>query len=264
MGKYTRKIICTAAIIGFALGALTPALAFTGEGCAEGACSDCHSLSRQEASQLLKGMVQTVKSVEFSEVPGLWVAHVVDREREGLVYIDFSKKYVISGQVLHIANRENVTKAKMREFVRVDPTVIPLSDALLIGRKDAEKKVIVFTDPQCPYCKKLHSELKKVVQKDGNIAFLVKLFPLISIHPDSARISKSIVCSKSIKMLEDSFADKPVPDPVCETDIVEKNRALAKALGIRSTPTMVLPDGRVAAGAMGADEIIKLIYGDKK
>ena len=263
MKKFTITMLFSAAIVVIALWTPLPTLAFTGEGCAEGACSDCHSLNKQEASQLLKGMVQSVKSVEFSEVPGLWVAHVVDREREGLVYIDFSKKYVISGQVLHIANRENVTKAKMREFVRVDPTVIPLSDTLLIGRKDAGKKVIVFTDPQCPYCKTLHTELKKVVQKDKNIAFLIKLFPLISIHPDSARISRSIVCSKSIKMLEDSFADRPIPDPACETDIVEKNRALAKALGIRSTPTMVLPDGRVAAGAMKADEIIKLIYENK-
>ncbi len=264
MKRSTLTVLFTTAIVVIALWTPLPTHAITGEGCAEGACSDCHSLNKQEASELLKGMVQRVDSVEFSEVPGLWVAHVVDREREGLVYIDFSKKYVISGQVLQIANRKNITKVKLRELGRVDPTLIPLSDTLLIGSRDAEKKVIVFTDPQCPYCEKLHPELKKVVQKDGNIAFLIKLFPLISIHPDSARISRSIACSKSIKMLEDSFAGKPIPDPVCETDIVERNRALAAALGIRSTPTMVRPDGRVTTGAMKADEIIKLIYGGKK
>ena len=241
----------------------SPLQAFTGkggEGCSEGTCSDCHSLNVKEASGLLEGFVEKVDQVDFSEVPGLWVVHAESKGRKGLLYMDFSKKYVISGQILKISNRENITRKKINELVKVDPAVIPLSDALLLGRREAKHRVIVFTDPQCPYCKKLHPELVKAVEMDPDVAFFLKLYPLVSIHPDSARISRSIVCSKSIEMLEDSFSGKPTPDPTCETDAVENTRKLAKELGINSTPTMILPDGRVATGVMKAEDILKLIY----
>jgi len=254
--------VATLIIIFLGIAALHPVLlqAFTGEGCSEGACSDCHSLKVDEASKLLHGVVEKVDQVEFSEVPGLWVVHARDKGRKGLVYIDFSKEYLISGQVIKISNRQNITRKKFSESVRVDPAVIPISDALVLGRRKAKHQVIVFTDPQCPFCKKLHPELVRAVKMDPEVAFFIKLYPLLSIHPDSGRISRSIACSRSIDVLEDSFAGRPVPDPVCETDIVEKNRNLASKLGINSTPTMVLSDGRVTTGAMTAEEILKLIY----
>jgi thiol:disulfide interchange protein DsbC len=141
---------------------------------------------------------------------------------------------------------------------KVDVSKIPLADALLLGKPSARTKVIVFTDPECPYCKKLHEELKDVVRRDPEIAFLIKLYPL-KMHPNAYEISRSIVCNNSMELLEISFAGKPVPPANCDTAAVDQTLALAADLGISSTPTLVLPDGQVVPGYKTAEALLTLI-----
>jgi thiol:disulfide interchange protein DsbC len=141
---------------------------------------------------------------------------------------------------------------------RVDVSRIPLEDALILGKPTAKTKVIVFTDPECPYCKKLHVELEKVVKRDPEIAFLIKLFPL-KMHPNAYEASRSIVCNNSMELLEISFAGKPVPPANCDTKAVDQTLALVAELGIRSTPTLVMPDGLVVPGYKKAEALLVLI-----
>lgn len=236
-----------------------PVHAMTAEGCGAGSCNDCHSLTVDEASALLKqGGIERVLSVEFAEMPGVWAVEVEKDKKNFPLYIDFSKSYVVAGNIIRLKDGENVTRRRSVELHRVDVSMIPLEDALLLGRPDAKIRVVVFTDPQCPFCKKFHNELKEVVKRDPNIAFLVKLYPL-KMHPKAYDISKSIVCAKSPELLELSYADKPIPPPACETDVVDHTMALAAELGIRSTPTLVLPDGLVVPGYKKADDVFKLL-----
>jgi len=231
----------------------------TSEGCGAGSCNDCHNLTKEEASDLLKkGGISEVLNVEFSEMPGVWAVEVEKDRKRFPVYIDFSKSFVVTGNIIRIADGENVTQRRTAQLNRVDVSRIPLEDALLLGSRDARTKVTVFTDPECPFCKKLHLELKEVVSRRPDIAFLIKLFPL-KMHPNAYGISKSIVCTGSMELLELSFAGKPVPPPACETSAVDRTIALAEELGIRSTPTLVLPNGVVMPGYKKADDLIKLL-----
>jgi len=229
------------------------------EGCGAGSCTDCHNLSIDEATALLKkGGIDKVLSVEFAEMPGVWAVEVEKEKKNFPLYIDFSKSYVVAGNIIRLKDGENVTRRREAELNPVDVSKIPLEDAILLGRPDAKTRVIVFTDPQCPYCKKFHVELKEVVKRDPDIAFLIKLYPL-KVHPKAYDISKSIVCAKSLELLELSYADKPVPPPICETDVVDHTLALASELGIRSTPTLVLSDGQMVPGYKKADDLLKLL-----
>jgi thiol:disulfide interchange protein DsbC len=85
------------------------------------------------------------------------------------------------------------------------------------------------------------------------------MMPLASLHPDSPRIARAILCTGSLQLLENSFAGKKIPDPTCESDAVDRTIKLARELGIGSTPTLILPDGRVAPGYREAEEILKLL-----
>jgi thiol:disulfide interchange protein DsbC len=228
------------------------------EGCGAGTCADCHSITTTEVEQLLGGMVDKVNSVEFAEVPGMWVAEVEKDQKKLPVYIDFSKQYLVSGNVIRLNDKENVTRQRSVRMNSVDVSKIPLADALLLGKPAAKTKVIVFTDPECPYCRKLHEELKEVVRRNPEVAFLIKLFPL-KMHPNAYDISKSIVCNNSMEYLELSFAGKPVPAPNCEIPVVDQTIALAGELGIRSTPTLILPDGLVIPGYRKAEAILTII-----
>lgn len=232
--------------------------AMTADGCGAGTCNDCHSITKEETAQLLGSMVDRVNSVEFSEVPGMWVAEVEKGDKKLPVYIDFSKQYLVSGNVIRLDDKENLTRQRSAQMNKVDFSRIPLDDALLLGKPSAKTKVVVFTDPECPYCKKLHDELKEVVRIDPNIAFLIKLFPL-KMHPNAYGISKSIVCHDSMELLELSFAGKPVPPATCDTKVVDQTLALGPELGVRSTPTLIMPDGLVVPGYKKAAALLTMI-----
>lgn len=256
-----------------------PVLAFgpegAGVGCGASKCSDCHSLSVQEAATLLKGFDKILK-VDFAELPGLWV---VDAEKDGQkfpVYIDFSKEYVVAGNVIKLATGENLTQNRLLALnngkvpgaaaaapQKADMSRIALSDSILLGKADAKTKVVVFTDPECPYCKKLHAELKDVVKADPSIAFYIKLFPLVKLHPNAYGLAKAIVCSPNpLSLLEAGFNGAPVAPSACPTTKIDENMTLAGELGIVSTPTLVLPDGTIAPGYKKAAELLKL-FGSK-
>ena len=102
--------------------------------------------------------------------------------------------------------------------------------------------------------------MEKVLQEKKDIAFYIILFPL-SMHKDAYWKSKSIVCNKSIKMLEDAFARKEISKPECDTKEIDANIKVAEALGITGTPTLVLPDGRIHSGTMPAKQLLDFIQG---
>jgi len=233
------------------------ALAMTG--CGDGSsCKDCHSLTTQEAKEILGEQVDKVNKVEFSEVPGLWLLEVERKGQMFPLFLDFSKKYVASGNIFKLANGKNITAEKQRTLTRIPISSIPLDDAIIYGDTEAAIKVVVITDPECPYCSYLHKEIKEVLEMRPDIVFYVKLYPL-KIHPKAYDKAKSIVCTKSHKMLDDSLDGKPVPPPLCETDAIDKNIDFMKANGIRSTPTVILPDGFISPGYKKADKLIEQI-----
>jgi len=260
----------------FMLGMLPAAEAFTQDGCGAGQCRECHSLEVKEASKILGTGIDRVHKVEFAEIPGFWVVEVEKEKQRFPLYIDFSKAYVVAGNVIRLKDGENVTaryqtamnngkgnKAAVpapapAPVKKTDFSRIPLDDALLLGSATARIRVVVFTDPECSFCKKLHSELKEVVRLDPNIAFLIKMFPL-KMHPNAYGIAKSVVCAKSLTLLEASFAGAPVLPSACETTKVDESLAFGEAIGVSSTPTLVLPDGSVLPGYKKAADILRLL-----
>ncbi len=101
--------------------------------------------------------------------------------------------------------------------------------------------------------------MKKVLEKRKDIAFYVKLFPLVSIHPKAYNKSKTIVCEKSIELLEDVFAGKTIPEPKCTTSAIDDNIKLAEKFGITGTPAIIMSDGVIIPGYKEADALISLI-----
>lgn len=238
--------------------AASPALAKDPAGPNAGNCIDCHSLDRQEASSILGNLVDKVNDVNLAEVPGLWVVEIEKDRQTFPVFIDFSKNFLLSGNIIRLADMTNVTQKYHAEMNRVDISSIPLDDALLLGSPSAGTKVIVFTDPECPFCSKMHTAMQEVVARDSDIAFLIKLFPL-KMHPNAYEISKSIICAQSMELLELSFAKQPVPPATCDTTAVDETLALVAELGINSTPTLVLPDGQVVPGFKQAEDLLRLL-----
>ena len=232
------------------------------EGCGAGDCRDCHTLSRQEAATLLKGKVTEIIGVKESRVPGLWDIEAIHNGRKIPLYIDFSKQYLFNGNIIRLTNGKSLTHQRLMNMNKVDTSRIPLNDAVVIGNPAASHKIIVFDDPECSYCIKLHPEMEQVVSQRADIAFFVKMYPL-AMHPKAYDKARAIICAKiqgsnnqARTLLSDSLNGKLVPAPTCESDQVDKNIALANELYISSTPTLIMPDGQVLPGYKVAAKII--------
>jgi thiol:disulfide interchange protein DsbC len=223
-------------------------------------CSKCHTLKKDEALGILKTFDPNVKvlNVTMGSAKYLFEVSIESNGKKQLVYIDLPKKHVISGSLIQIQGRKNLTQERLSEINRINVSQIPLGDALVLGNKNAKHRVIVFDDPECPFCAKLHQEMKKVVSERKDIAFYIKMFPL-KMHASAYQKAKAIVCEKSLSMLEDSLAKKELPAPKCNTTAVDDNIKLANKLGITGAPTLIMPDGRVVPGFRDADSLKALI-----
>ena len=100
--------------------------------------------------------------------------------------------------------------------------------------------------------------MKKIIDERKDIVFYIKVYPLKN-QPEAYEKSRTILCEKSLALLEDAFEKKPIPKPKCETSAVDENIKLAQKLGITSVPSLVLPDGRVFPGYKDARSLIQLI-----
>src|SRR5512140_1799 len=236
-----------------------PAGAFRNEGGVARDCAECHKLTKEEAGKILAKVADNVVGVAPGPFPGIWEADVVQNGRTYPVYLDYSLKYLISGQFIRLSDMANLTGLRYRELNRVDVSSIPVKDAIRIGSPAAKKTVIVLSDPTCPYCVKLHGELKKATAKDADVAFLVLPYPRNPNDKATYLKCQAVVCAKSEKMLDDAFAGKEIPKPSCETKAVDETIRLAERLRIEETPTMILPDGRMISGYMEAEALLALL-----
>lgn len=228
----------------------------------------CLSISNGELKGVLTKLnVPGAKIVSIAESPlkGLCEIVIDNMGRMGVFYLDSDKKYLIFGSLVELAGMSDKTREsikKIQDQKRIDIAKIPLRDALILGESGASRKVVVFTDPDCPYCGQLHETMKRIAAKRKDIAFYIKFLPL-EFHKDAYWKAKSMVCNKSLKMLEDNFAKKVIPRPECTTDEIDNSMKLAASFGISGTPSLILPDGRIREGAMPETALTDLIDGKK-
>ncbi len=246
---------------GFVLFAIVLAFAVPGHAFKEDgqSCAKCHTLSEKEMAGILeKGNVPVGKvvSIGMSPIKGLWEVVVENKGRRFIVYMDFAKRYISPGPFIDYAARIDITKEKTESLNKIGVQGLSLERALIIGKADAPARVIVFSDPACHFCAKLHGEMKTVAAKRPDIVFYLKVFTMVSRDP---KVAKSIVCSKSLAMLEDAFAKKPVAEQDCASKEIDDNMRFAEEHGINAAPALIFPDGTLQLGYSDAAGLEKKI-----
>lgn len=239
----------------------TPAnTAHTGE-----ECSKCHNLGVDEAGKLLADVGKVI-SVRHSAVRGLYEVSLESQGKTGFAYIDFSRKHLIAGNIFSVETKKPVTGTPDIELQKkpskVDINALPVKNSIILGNPEGKKKLFVFTDPDCPYCSKMHMELIKLTYMEPDLAIYVKLFPL-KMHPGAYDKSRVILGGDSVYLLNRAFAGEPLP-AVTEKDSkepVDQTIRFGESLGITGTPTVIFPNGTIMPGYKEAGELKKLIEG---
>lgn len=230
-----------------------------------GDCASCHTLTEKEATEILKKTGGTVTSVKQAPVKGFFELLVERDAQKGVIYLDYSKKYLMQGLIFNLDKLEPVSAHKLeppKQKTSLDVKSIPTKNAVIMGNAKAEKKLYVFTDPDCPYCQKGHVELKKLAEIAPDVAIYIMLFPL-PMHPGAFDKARTVVETQDLALLDKVFEGKSVPKPTKESSkaAIEEIVKFANANGISGTPTMVLPDGKIEVGMRDAETLKGMLDG---
>ena len=165
-----------------------------------------------------------------------------------MIYTDAKAKFILVGAVYDADSKINLTEQRMRKLNRVDVASLPLDLAFKRVKGNGERKLIVFSDADCPFCAKLENELKVV----DNVTIYTFLYPIDQLHPDSARKSRMIWCSADrVKAWDEFFVNGALPDNKGECDNpVAMTHALGEKLRVQATPTLIFADGSIVPGAI--------------
>jgi len=225
-------------------------------------CVSCHSLTIAEAGEIFKGLGE-VKAVKMSPVKGLYEVTVQQGNRQAVAYLDFSKKLLVPGPIFDTTTKTSLTPPPVelpKTLTKNELDTIPLTNSIVMGNPSGKKRLIVFTDPDCSFCVRLHGELKKLVALEPDLAIYINMFPL-KMHPEAYDKARVILGSQSLEMLEKSFAKEPLPEPGSKDpkEPVDETLKVGESLGIDGTPAIIFPDGRLIAGARDAAALQKLL-----
>lgn len=200
-----------------------------------------------------KGFAQRFPGVEITDVnptpfPGLFEIQI----GMDLLYTDANVDYILQGSLVDAKSRSDLTAQRLEKLSQVSFDSLPLELAVKQVKGNGARKMAVFEDPNCGYCKRLHQTLKDV----DNTTVYTFLFPILS--PDSEIKARNIWCAKDqAATWRDWMLDgKTPPDANCATP-VDTVLALGKRLMVQGTPAIIFADGSRVNGALPLDDLRK-------
>lgn len=167
----------------------------------------------------------------------------------------YFQHWLFGGVFYDMKNQIDLTAPMKKLAQMIDVTKLPTENAITREVGKAENTLFVFTDPLCPFCKKLEAELVKL----DNVKIHTFLTPLTSLHPQAKEVSARILCTKDKAQAFEDFMlkGKEISEPAqCQTTL-EANERLMTQLGIKGTPTLFFENGERATGALSAQTIQK-------
>lgn len=218
--------------------------------------STAATAASEDVEKRLKDQYPATKitAVRESQVKGIYEV-IMGRN---VAYTDESGRYMIFGHIYDMKEQKDLTADVLDALNRVDVSMLPETDTIKVVRGKGERKLFVFSDPDCPYCKRLEDELAKL----ENVTIHTFLYPIEGLHPDARRKAEAIWCAKDRAMAWEEFmANGKLPDAsACETPI-DRNLRLGATLGVNGTPTIILSDGGIIHGFLPAAELERRLSG---
>ena len=197
-----------------------------------------------------------VDQVSATPMPGIYE---VDSGRK-VFYVDGSGNYALIGNLMDLKTKTNLTEQRSSALNRINWQQLPTDSAIMHVIGTGKNKLAVFTDPDCPFCKRLEAE---TIAKLSNVTVYYYLFPL-AIHPHAADHAKRILCAENPESSLIAFMTKDKPlgqNNSCDNSLkLAKMQALGtNLLQVSGTPTLVLANGKIVSGLVPADYLTRLI-----
>lgn len=190
-----------------------------------------------------------IDEVTKTPIPGIYELRI----GTDILYADETGAYLFEGAMLDTKTQTDLTKARVDKLTAIDVASLPLKDAMVFRQGAGTRKLVVFADPNCGYCKRIERDL--VALKD--VTIYTFLLPILG--PDSNTKSRDIWCAKdSAKTWRSWMIDGVTPPKTmgtCDTAALQRNLEMGRKYKINGTPAVVFEDGTRSPGALPADRL---------
>lgn len=190
-----------------------------------------------------------IHAINPTPIPGLFEVYA----NSSIIYVDAQADYMLSGPLKDTKTKTNLTQKSLEAMQTIDFASLPMDQAIVTRRGNGERKLVVFSDPDCPFCRGLEKELAQL----DNISIYTFLYPLEELHPGASAKADAIWCAPdqaqawSDYMLQGKLA---APASACATPVRDIGK-LATRLGMMGTPAIVFSNGKRVDGVIPAAEI---------
>jgi len=193
-----------------------------------------------------------IDEVIKSPMPGLYEIRVNGNE---IYYTDAKANYLVQGNLIDTRQKRNLTEERVEKLSAIDFGALPLKDAFTMVRGNGKRKLAVFEDPNCGYCKRFEKDLQKV----DNVTVYLFLYPILG--KDSVEKSKNIWCAKDkAKVWNDWMINGTTPPTAnCDASAVDSIVAFGQKNRITGTPLLLFADGTRVPGAVPIAQVEKIL-----
>jgi thiol:disulfide interchange protein DsbC len=202
---------------------------------------------------------KNIDEVTKSPMPGLFEVRINGME---IFYTDAEGNFLIQGSLFDTRQRRNLTEERVDKLSAISFDLLPVKDAFTIVRGNGKRKLAVFEDPNCGYCKRFERDLQKV----DNVTIHMFLYPILG--PESLEKSRQIWCSKDVAkawvdyMVRDQAPGQTVT-PACDVAALTRNVEFGRKYKINGTPTLLFADGSRVPGAISSAQVEKYLGASK-
>ena len=195
-----------------------------------------------------------IDEVRKSELPGLFEVRV---DGVDIYYTDAQANYLIDGILIDTRSKRNLTEERVDKLTAIKFEALPLKDAFVVVRGKGERKLAVFEDPNCGYCKRFERDLQKV----DNVTVYMFLLPVLG--ADSMEKSKAIWCAKDRGaawldwMLREQAASAAPAS--CDAGAIVRNAEVGRKHKITGTPTLIFSNSTRVPGAIDNKRVEQLL-----
>lgn len=189
-----------------------------------------------------------IQSIQAAPVPGLYEVQLQTSEGPRIVYTDEKGGYLLTGRLIDLKGDRDLTEERMQKLAAIEFGKLPFELAVKVQRGSGKRQLAMFSDPYCPYCRRLEQTLLKI----DDITVYVFMYPVI--RPGSADHSRAVWCSRDrakawLELAAQERPKLPAAGADCPNP-VDKVLELGRSLGVRSTPTLYFANGERAEGGM--------------
>ncbi len=205
---------------------------------------------REEVARHIPGA--RADELRATPIPGMWeYAH--DGE---IAYVSADGHYAISGDLYDLSASTNLTEEHRREMRTRMLAAIPEKDMLIFGPKDPKYTVTVFTDVDCPYCRKLHSQIAEYNRLGVRVRYL--LYPRNGPNTPSWTKAEQVWCSVDRNdALTRAKQGQTLTAKPCADNPLQRFWALGRDFDLQGTPAIVMADGELLPGYLPPDVLVK-------